>query len=127
MRHLFTLLFAIAVCLQSAHAQSTRKLPYPIIFVHGLGGNDESWYDFAEFLRDKQGLTAYTLYYVDANGKKTGRGRAGTESRLTFNLNADNNLYSSDANTDYVDKVDESKLGSNDIYIINFGLETSGL
>ena len=114
MKHLFTLC-ALLVCLHAAQAQSGRKLPYPIIFVHGLTGSDETWYEFASYLQTQYGLSAHTLKYSNAPG-----GKAGDGSRLDFDLNYDNNLSSSDARSDYADLVNEQRLGDNDMYIINF-------
>ncbi|MDZ7900155.1 MAG: alpha/beta fold hydrolase [Arcicella sp.] len=82
-----------------------RKLPYPIILVHGLGGNYTSWSYFATYLNNNFNLNLPTnsLY-----------------NRLDFNLNCDGNNNTSWHVTDYCDLTIPALLVNCDVYIVDF-------
>lgn len=119
MRKLSTLLFFLV--LTSHFAVGQRKLPYPIIFVHGWIGNDATWYAMGDFL-------GYTLNVdLDRNNKRAGRG-----SIIEFNLNANNSNSNSYLNRNSGGPIygDVSDNGSyinpnNDLFFLNF--DTGGV
>lgn len=87
------------------YAQS--KLPYPIIFVHGLNGSDKSWDKLKESLKANFDLSD-----------------GGT---LNFCLNYDNNLSTSTFSDDYKDfTAINNELTKGDMYFINFEVDQFG-
>ncbi|MCU0471391.1 MAG: GPI inositol-deacylase [Arcicella sp.] len=88
-----------------------RKLPYPIIFIHGLGGSHQSWNDFASYLNSTAGLNVPTNSWFNS---------------LDFNLNCDGNTSTSWYVTDYCDITNTSYLINCDAYIIDFNYGTRG-
>ena len=90
---------------------SQRTLPYPIIFIHGLGGNYESWNKFAQY------LNSYG-YNVPDNGS--------SYNNLNFILNDDGNNGTSNYIYDYRDITYEPALKNCDGYIVDFNYGTYG-
>lgn len=83
--------------------------PYPIIFVHGLVGDETSWSVIKDFLETNYGLTY---------GK-----------RMDFCLNQDGDYSTSDLSTDYKDYTnydDLHRINKGDFYIINFDVDNYG-
>ncbi len=98
--------------LTSQRTVSSQNLysPYPIIFVHGLIGNDQSWNDLKSFMETNYGFTY--------------------GGRMDFCLNQDGDLYSSKLPEDYKDYTNCDLLhpfNKGDIYTINFDVSTSGI
>lgn len=87
-----------------------RTIPNPIILVHGWTGNGYTndnkgtWTEFTNYLQEKANLT------IERNP-------------LSYNLNCDNNIYSSNKYNDVCDN-NYGTLGNKDIYIINFDTRT---
>ncbi|WP_353720190.1 alpha/beta hydrolase [Dyadobacter sp. 676] len=100
-------------------AQNATKLPYPILFVHGWNGSDDTWYTELNFLAS-QGLKVD----IDHNQKRSGYG-----SRLDFMLNATNLTFLNRraSGPQYGDVLDmESYLDpNNDLFAINFDVGAS--
>lgn len=104
---------------------SQRKIPYPIIFIHGLGNDDGPWINNLRFLQ------SYGLNVDIDNNRYSGDGGAGTGSRLDFCLNADNDKTRSYLNRkggeggkygdvqEYANRIDSN----NDVFVVNFGDE----
>ena len=88
-----------------------RKLPYPIILVHGLSGNYQSWNDFALYLNNNVGLNVPINSYTNS---------------LDFNLNCDGNINTSSYGIDYCDITNTSYLTNCDAYIVDFNHGTKG-
>ncbi len=84
-----------------------QNLPYPVILIHGLTGNDTTWYPF---LRDELNFNGYSY--------------GGT---MDFCLNQDGNLSTSNYSKDIKDWTDTSKLSSGDFYTINFDIDNLGI
>lgn len=100
-----------------AHVQAQRTLPYPIIFVHGWIGSDETWYGMGDFLQS---------YGVSAN-LDPNKGRGANGSRIDFNLNADGinekSVLNRKGGPDYYGDVydyNSSVNPDNDIFFVNF-------
>ena len=89
-----------------------RVLPCPIIFIHGLSGNYNSWNEFATYLQYNAGLN------VPINGSSL--------NNLNFSLNHDGNNNTSNASSDYRDLTYEPSLGNCDGYIVDFNFGTKG-
>lgn len=86
---------------------SQSKLPYPIIFIHGLGGNDKTWDKLEEALKNNYGLLS--------------------GGALDFSLNYDNNLSSSTFSSDYKDfTATNNNLVDGDMYFVNFDVDQFG-
>jgi pimeloyl-ACP methyl ester carboxylesterase len=89
-----------------------QKLPYPIIFIHGLNSNDKTWNDMKTALVNNYGLV---------NG-----------GYLNVSLNFDNNLASSNKNVyptagaDIAFYSDLSTISVGDFYCVNFDINNSG-
>jgi len=83
-----------------------QNLPYPVILIHGLMGNDTTWYPF---LRDAE---SYYGYNYGGN--------------MNFCLNQDGNVTKSYLPTDFKDWTDTTKLAAGDFYTINFDVDTLG-
>ena len=90
---------------------SQRTLPYPIIFIHGLGGSWTSWNEFSVY------LNGYG-YNVPSYGSST--------NNLRFRLNDDNNNSTSNYIYDYRDVTYEPDLRNCDGYIVDFDFGTNG-
>jgi pimeloyl-ACP methyl ester carboxylesterase len=88
-----------------------RKLPYPIIFIHGLGGSSQSWNIFASYLNNTVGLNVPINNFSNS---------------LDFNLNCDGNTNTSWHVTDYCDITTTSYLINCDAYIVDFNYGTRG-
>jgi triacylglycerol esterase/lipase EstA (alpha/beta hydrolase family) len=88
-----------------------RKLPYPIILIHGLSGNFQSWNDFASYLNNNVGLNVPINSYSNS---------------LDFNLNCDGNINTSSSGTDYCDITNTSYLTNCDAYVVDFNHGTKG-
>lgn len=106
-QHLRSAVFLLVFLSTAGYAQ--RKLPYPIILVHGWGGSDKSFYPLiSEFNRLGLGVAIDPV-----------AGGAGTGSRLDYCLNADGDLTRSYLLTDVADQ--QSYVNPNyDIFVINF-------
>ena len=83
-----------------------QNLPYPIILMHGWGGNDTTWYPF---LRDLQ--SNYGFSYG---------------GNMNFCLNQDGNVSTSNILYDFKDWTNVNTLHIGDVYTINFDVDTSG-
>jgi len=117
----FTFLFiflSVIIC-HVAHSQSTRNIPYPVLFVHGWDGSDQTWYN--ELLALKAQNLNVDIDYI--------RQGAGSGSRLDFILNADGKnttslLNRSGDGPNYGDLYDMMSYVNpeNDVYVINFDM-----
>lgn len=86
---------------------AVQKLPYPIIFIHGLTTSDSAtWYPLMTALQNDYGWTY--------------------GGRMDFCLNYDNNLKTSNLLTDYKDLTNLSKLQPGDFYSMNFNINPDG-
>lgn len=91
---------------------TAQKLPYPVIFIHGLNSNDKTWNDMKNEL-----INNYSLI----NGGK-----------LNVSLNYDNNLNTSNKNiyptigADIAFFSDLSTISVGDFYFVNFDINNSG-
>jgi len=83
-----------------------QNLPYPIIFMHGWGGNDTTWYPF---LRDLQ--SAFGFSYG---------------GNMNFCLNQDGDVTKSNLLNDFKDWTNLNAIHVGDFYTINFDVDTSG-
>lgn len=89
-----------------------QKLPYPVIFIHGLNSNDKTWNAMKNAL-----INNYSL----VNG-----------GNLNVSLNYDNNLASSNMNiyptvgADIAFYSDLSTISVGDFYSVNFDINNSG-
>jgi len=84
-----------------------QKLPYPVIFIHGLTTSDSAtWYPL---------MTALQNDYGWAYG-----------GRMDFCLNYDNNLKTSNLVTDYKDLTNTANLHIGDFYSMNFNINPDG-
>ncbi len=64
-----------------------RKLPCPIIFIHGLQSNDQTWYLFADKIADKYGLSSggYFDFCLNPDGNNaTGDNRNAIQTSGNF-------------------------------------------
>lgn len=106
--YLMVFLFLINAS-KTGYGQNDLKLPYPIIFVHGLVGDDQSWNNVSDFLISQYGLTF---------GK-----------RMDFCLNADGNnsisVLSSDIK-DFTNTNEGNTIIKGDFYTINFDVDNDG-
>lgn len=87
-------------------ARAAQNLPYPIIFVHGVNSNNDTW-----------------NVLIDSLQKHYGWGYGGN---MNFSLNYDGNLKISDKATDYKDFTYEPSLRNDDYYTVNFDVDKSG-
>lgn len=99
--------------------QSKKRLPYPILFVHGWTGSDQTWYEMLVQLKN-QGCN------LDINQIEK---RAGTGSRIEFLLNADlstTTLNRNGAGPEYGDVYDLMSYinPDNDVFAINFNVNS---
>ena len=105
----FIITFFILASQETAFSQNL-KLPYPIIFVHGLTGSDQSWSDLINFMEKNYGLTY--------------------GGRMDFCLNQDGDLNTSKLPDDYKDYTNCDLLHpfiKGDIYTINFDVGNDGI
>jgi pimeloyl-ACP methyl ester carboxylesterase len=86
--------------------KADQNLPYPVILIHGLCGNDTTWYPY---LRDLQGYFGYSY-----------------GGNLNFCLNEDNDVNTSYLPTDFKDWTDTTQLVAGDFYTINFDVDPFG-
>lgn len=105
------LLFILLIAFSFSNAIA-QKLPYPIIFIHGLNSNDKTWNDMKNAL-----ISNYNL----VNG-----------GNLNVSLNYDNNLATSNKNiyptvgADIAFFSDLSTISVGDFYSVNFDINNSG-
>lgn len=85
---------------------SSQKIPYPIIFVHGLVGDSYTWNTFANDL---------SLFYGFTYG-----------GNMNFCLNYDGNASNSNFTNDYKDFTNLSNLIPGDYYYVNFDVDANG-
>jgi PKD repeat protein/pimeloyl-ACP methyl ester carboxylesterase len=85
--------------------QHYQKYTYPIIFVHGWTGNEETWNDFTD---------ESDLFYGWTYG-----------GRLSYCLNPDDDQYTSDGF--YYSFVNTNNLVMGDYYYVNFDISTNGV
>ena len=83
----------------------TRHIPYPIIFIHGLTSNDQTW----------DSLTSQLDHFGWSFG-----------GRMDYCLNYDGNLSTSLLANDLHDFTVQSALNIGDYYTINFDVNTDG-
>ena len=121
----FTILFTFlaVVISHAAQSQSKRNTPYPILFVHGWTGSDETWY--SELLTLKSQNLNVDIDYI--------RQGAGAGSRLEFMLNADGNNNTSvidrgSIGPRYGDVLDKASYVNpdNDVFVMNFDVGAVG-
>jgi pimeloyl-ACP methyl ester carboxylesterase len=84
------------------------KLPYPIIFIHGLNSSSSTWDTTRNFLTSTFGLTDGGFFDVNLNYDG---------SLLTSNKTTDSYLYYSNTNA----------VSGGDIYFVNFAVNTGGV
>ena len=84
------------------------KLPYPIIFIHGLNSSSSTWETTKNFLTSTFGLTDGGFFDVNLNYDG---------SLLTSNKTTDSYLYYSNTNA----------VSGGDIYFVNFAVNTGGV
>ena len=83
---------------------SSRKIPYPILFIHGLGSNSNTWVEFVDFVKQRYGWTY--------------------GGRLDYCLNPDGKQVTAD---EYINVyTDYNKLRNGDFYALNFDVSTDG-
>ena len=82
-----------------------QHIPYPIIFIHGLNSNDQTWSTF--------------LSQLDLFGWSSG-------GRMDYCLNYDGNLSTSLLTTDIHDFTVLSTLNIGDYYTVNFDVDPDG-
>lgn len=85
---------------------SNNKLPYPIIFIHGLESDSDKWYDYL--------INVISEYKLVFGGD------------LKYCLNPDNDVSTSDFDQVLLDFTNQSILGSGDVYTINFNVDIFG-
>jgi len=83
----------------------SRHIPYPIIFIHGLNSNDQTWSTF--------------LSQLDLFGWSFG-------GRMDYCLNYDGNLTTSILTNDFHDFTIQSTLNNGDYYTVNFDVDLDG-
>lgn len=93
-------LLLIFLLLSSLSIYAQRTLPHPIILVHGLSGDSNTWNEFASYLQNQ-------LRFSVSN------------YNLNFNLNYDNDNSRSVLRNDVYDYTSPF-LGNHDVYIIDF-------
>lgn len=87
---------------------SQSSIPYPIIFVHGLNSESNTWSEFTQYLNQHVGLI-----------------QGGT---MDFCLNADFNYSSSVFEEDYIDfTYNRNLLVPGDFYFVNFNVNPYGV
>lgn len=67
MKFIFLLFIAIFFMLSPKQSFSQNKLPYPVIFVHGLTGSDQTFQETMEFFRDQYKLGSINVFDVVLN------------------------------------------------------------
>lgn len=82
------------------------KIPYPIIFVHGLNGDSDTWNSFTD--------EADLFYGLTFGG------------RMDFCLNFNDNTANSSFSTDYKDFTNLNSLNEGDYYYVNFAVNSNG-
>ena len=87
---------------------SVAKLPYPIIFVHGLNSSRTTWNDTKNLLFNSFGLTDGGYFDVNLNYD---------DSLLGSNKTNDSHLYYSSTNA----------VSGGDLYFVNFAVNTGGI
>lgn len=90
----------LLLILLSNLAFAQRKLPYPIVLVHGWSAKAETWDDFTTYLSTQAELSI-------------------CPKPLKFNLNFDNDVSKSIIPNDIANE-DLSNLGNHDVYLIDF-------
>jgi pimeloyl-ACP methyl ester carboxylesterase len=83
-----------------------QNLPYPIILMHGLNGNDTTWYPF---LRDVQNYFGFSY-----------------GGNFDFCLNQDGDVSNSNLIPDVRDWTDTIQIGKGDLYTVNFNIDNFG-
>jgi pimeloyl-ACP methyl ester carboxylesterase len=86
--------------------QAQLKLPYPIIFIHGLNSNCETWNSFTNYLDLNYGLTY--------------------GGRIDYCLNNDDSNYTSNLSSDLALYTASTSLIVGDYYFINFDIGIDG-
>ncbi|MBL0267130.1 MAG: T9SS type A sorting domain-containing protein [Chitinophagaceae bacterium] len=87
-------------------AWAEQNIPYPIIFIHGLNGSDETWINMIDSLNYFYGLSY--------------------GGRLDFCLNQDGDNFTSNLTSDYRDWTDTNNLLPGDFFTINFDVDIFG-
>jgi pimeloyl-ACP methyl ester carboxylesterase len=90
----------------SSSVKQVQKLPYPMIFIHGLIGSNQTWDTL---------LIAFQKYYGWSYG-----------GNMNFCLNQDANLSTSVIASDYHDYTKTSNLFPADFYTVNFDVDQFG-
>lgn len=85
------------------------KLPYPIIFIHGLVSDSNTWEDFKNYIQNQYGWSY--------------------GGRMDFCLNPDDNQSSTDNYNDFLehsDFLDWQQINPGDFYVLNFDVNVNG-
>ncbi|WP_305952105.1 T9SS type A sorting domain-containing protein [Emticicia oligotrophica] len=91
--------FLLFFILLTIKIQAQRTLVYPVILVHGWTGDVSTFSVFTDYLKTQANLSISSNY-------------------LNYNLNCDNNIYTSNLVNDVCDYT--STIGNHDVYIVNF-------
>lgn len=67
MKNIFNFLLCLLCLAISINSYSQNKLPYPIIFIHGLAGSDGTFGDSMEYLRDHDELGEINIFDICLN------------------------------------------------------------
>ena len=100
--HYWYLTTPFAITPSTSHS---TKIPYPIIFIHGLNSKDLMWNDLTDNLNNVYGLQS--------------------GGRMNFCLNYDGNDYTSIHPSDYHDFYTFGSLSVGDYYTVNFAVNPS--
>lgn len=87
-------------------SEYNNKSVYPIIFIHGLGGNDTTWYEGTKYLEDKYG-------YINGG-------------IFDYCLNPDGDVHTSDYEDFYTDFTFTTFVKNGDFYFVNFDVNKDG-
>lgn len=82
------------------------KTTYPIIFIHGLGGNDKTWYEATRQMEDNYGFVSGGVF--------------------DYCLDPDGDVSTSDYNSYFSDYTNGQFLTKGDFYYVNFDVSNNG-
>jgi len=98
--------FYFGTTLNVSGVTNVQKLPYPLIYIHGLIGSNSTWDSL---------LVTFQNYYGWSYG-----------GNMNFCLNQDGNLYNAVLPNDYHDYTNISNLHASDFYTVNFAVDNLG-
>ncbi|HOZ29476.1 MAG TPA: alpha/beta fold hydrolase [Bacteroidales bacterium] len=116
----FILFFLIVLC-TSFSTYSQNKLPYPIIFIHGLAGSESTFGTSMEFLRDNYQLGEINVFDVVLNADNNLE-----TAQMENDVKWENFIYNDDfiyvGRRNYTDDMDDYVQGwtESSIFAINF-------